>query len=140
MAEKEFYMRLHGDMLHNQAIFLLKCIWLEKGGTLKDERQFKKKYNSPCEPDMYGEYEARMVKGNRRWTEKKLVVVEVETKATTESIRKKQQQYEESMAGIQLVVLNLQKYMNANDKDDNPFCGTNDWMRLRDWIGAELPI
>jgi len=141
MAEKEFYMRLHGDMLHNVAIFLLKCIWLEKGGRLMDERQFKKKHICPCEPDMYGEYEARMVKGNRRWTEKKLLVAEVETKATTESIRKKQQQYEQASAGIQLVVLDLNKFHdNYWPTPYSNFSPEHDWTLLKEWIESELPI
>lgn len=139
MAEKEFYMRLHGDMLHNVVIFLTKCILLEKGAKLYDERQFKKKYISPCEPDVYCEYEAKMIKGNTRRTEKKLLVVEVETYATKESVAKKYQQYKEATAGVDLVILDLRKFMNANDKD-NPFFGTQDWMLLKDWIEAELPI
>jgi hypothetical protein len=134
MAEKEFVMRLHGDMLHNMAIFLLKCVWLEKGGKLLDERQFKKKYISPCEPDFFGLYEDRMVKGSRRWTEKKLLVAEVETHATAESVRKKQQQYEQASAGIQLVVLDLDEYlMDAGNL-------ASDWMSLKNWIESKLPI
>jgi len=142
MAEKEFYMRLHGDMLHNVVIFLTKCILLEKGAKLYDERQFKKKYICPCEPDVYAEYNAKMIVGNTRRTEKKLLVVEVETFATKESIAKKYLQYKEATAGLDLVILDLRKYMNANDTDHyaDPFAGTQDWMRLKDWIEAELPI
>jgi hypothetical protein len=134
MAEKEFYMRLHGDMLHNVVIFLTKCILLEKGATLKDERQFKKKYISPCEPDVYAEYEAKMIKGNTRRTEKKLLVVEVETKATTESIRKKYIQYQEATAGIDLVVLNLEKFLLV--KGNSMY----NWGQLQTWVESELPI
>jgi hypothetical protein len=134
MAEKEFYMRLHGEMLHNEVIFLLKCIWLEKGGKLYDERQFKKKFMSPCEPDMYGEYEARMIKGNRRWTEKKLLVAEVETHATPATIKKKYQQYKEATAGIELIILNIDEYLS------NPDNSLYRWDYLKEWIESRLPI
>jgi hypothetical protein len=140
-TDKSFVHYIHGDELHDLTIFLTERILVRKGAKLKDIFVFRDKYNCPAIPDIYAKYEAKMIKGNTRRTVTKLIVVEVETRATTESIRKKQQQYEESMAGIELVVLDLNKFHdNYWPTPYSNFSPEHDWTLLKEWIKSELPI
>ena len=118
MSEKEFVMRLHGDFAHRLAIYILKDILAYKGVKFRDERQFKNLYHSPCEPDLYFECEDIWHDGNKKVKRKVLRVIEVETNPTKESVAKKQQQYTEALAGVQLTVIDISKALVDDDWED----------------------
>lgn len=137
MAEKEFMMRLHGDFLHRQSIYVLKDILAYKEGVeIKDERQFKKRA-CPCEPDIFVGYMATHRKGNTKFKVKELHVFEVETNPTKASMTKKQQQYEESLAGVRLTVVDLNRVLDKMPYDET-FEGQIELFRK--YLELELPI
>lgn len=113
-------MRLHGDFPHRLAIYVLKDILTYKGVKFRDERQFKKLYHSPCEPDIFFEFTQTYRKGNKKQKIKELHVIEVETNPTAASVNKKQQQYEEALAGVQLTVIDIGKILTLTgwEKDN----------------------
>lgn len=106
MPTKEWYHREHGDKLHDLVRFLVERYITDRGGVVRDGTIFKKR-KSPCEPDVYFQYDTVLIKGNRRLHQRLMGVVEVETSASAESIRKKQEQYEQTMTGVKLVILDL---------------------------------
>jgi hypothetical protein len=145
-AEKEFMMRLHGDFGHRLAIYVIKDILMYKDAKLKvklrDERQFKSLYHSPCEPDVYFECVQSHMKGNKKQKLKELHVIEVETKPTLQSTGKKLQQYEEALAGVRLTVINLgeiiDQFYGGTYTDHLPM-GSILW-DFRDMLELRLPI
>lgn len=137
MAEKEFMMRLHGDFCHRLAIYILKDILAYKGVKFRDERQFKSLYHSPCEPDIFVEFTDTHRKGNRKFKQKELHVIEVETNPTRASITKKQQQYEEALAGVRLTVIDLGKILEDECYDEDV---GQVLLKFRERLELELPI
>jgi hypothetical protein len=137
MAEKEFMMRLHGDFAHRVAIYTLKDILIEKGAILKDERQFKKLYHSPCEPDAFFEYTDVFTKNGKKTKVKVLHVVEIETRATPASLKKKQEQYEVALAGVRMTPVNLSEFINLCPSESS----VEDILKhFREEIELRLPI
>ena len=131
MGELEWRHRKHGHLLHDQVDFQLERHVTIHGGKIKDGRVFKEKYHLPCEPDLYFTYSEKRIDGNNRSTVEQPVVVEVESDATAERTLLKQRQYEESLKGVRLYVLNLKEIPGDNWKD---------WTYLDNWIGARMPI
>jgi len=109
MTNKGFYHNIHGDALHNLMIFEVKCYILKHGGVIKDTKVFKDRA-CKCEPDIFFEIETRGVRGNKRSKIEEIYVIEIETNATTESIKRKYEQYKESYAGLtDLLVFDMNK-------------------------------
>lgn len=97
--DKGFYHNIHGDKLHDTMRFLIKRRIIEKGGKIKDTKVFKDRA-CRCEPDVYCEFESKKISGNKRSPLKETYVIEVETNPSAESIKKKYEQYKESLAGL----------------------------------------
>lgn len=132
--------RLHGSMFHDLVIYLCESIIVRKGGILLPTADFKKKYKSPCEPDVFFKVKQKKREGNRVREETELYVVECETKATETSKNKKFEQYKQTLAGLtDLIILDF-------DKDYTAFAGKekpeiyDDWKLLREFIEERLPI
>jgi hypothetical protein len=94
-----------------------------KGCYLRSVDDFKLKYHSPCEPDVF-----------ISWVDKKLglqmCVIEIETHATKQSRETKWHQYKECTAGIHhLVILEL---------DD--LIAQNNWRAIDKFIEERMPI
>lgn len=142
MADKDWTHRLHGDDLHDLVIFLVERDVIQKDGKLKPTRDFKKKYVSPCEPDVFFEIDAKLIEGNKRTNQKALYVVEVETRATNQSRLKKYQQYKEHLTGLtDLIVVDLDKeyieWAGKNNIKDHIF---ERWDALREYVQERMPI
>jgi len=120
MTNKGFYHNIHGDALHNLMIFEVKCYILKHGGVIKDTKVFKDRA-CKCEPDIFFEIETRGVRGNKRSKIEEIYVIEIETNATTESIKRKYEQYKESYRGLtDLLVLDM-------NKDYKKFAADSGW-------------
>ena len=95
-----WYHRKHGNSLHDLAIFFVERRVVTRGGKLRSVKDYKDLHYWPCEPDVVFLHEE---KGKRY-----VYVVEIETKATTESRNRKSVQYQEALKGVtDLVVINL---------------------------------
>ena len=131
-SDKSFIVHLHGGLQHTVFIALVKIYLALKGAKVKDEAIFGMKHNAPCVPDVWAVYEERIpLEGNRYRKQTTNLIVEIETNATTESVRKKQLQYEQTLAGVSLYVLDLNRC---------PIEALSDWKKAMDWIAEELPI
>ena len=117
-----FYHRIHGDVLHDLVITRAERYVVLNGGKLLSIDGFKDKYHCACEPDVFCYFMDRKLG-------KQLIVVEVESRPTEKSIRKKWTQYKESSAGIDhLVILNLSGLLTPNN-----------WTSIDYMIKQEMP-
>jgi len=120
---KGFYHHIHGDQLHDLAIYFLQYEIVKKGGILQEPSIYKKKMYWPCEPDII----FTIVEKGVRY----IHVIEVETDATKASLEKKTNQYVLSTAGVNLTIINLAEA----DADTQ----TN-WIKFSKWLSKHLPI
>lgn len=152
MADKMWNHRLHGDDLHDLAIFLVERHVIKKGGVLKPTRDFRGKKICPCEPDVYFSMDTKLIEGNKRVHQKGLYVVEIETKATNESRMTKYKQYKESLAGLtDLIVIDLEKefgdwLLKREEKIGRNLAITGDFYTYTNWeliqvfIAERMPL
>jgi hypothetical protein len=90
------------------------------------------KHNAPCVPDVWAVYDERIPMGGGRYrSQTSNLIVEVESSPTKASIAKKNLQYQATLAGVNLVILDL------NTIDEQTL---NHWPSLLDWIGERMPI
>jgi len=113
---------------------------------LLETRTFLEKHKLPCEPDVIFEFEDIMRKGNKRQKIKYKYVVEIETNATKQSIRKKTAQYIDSTAGItDLIILDLKElekheYCWCDYRINNHVKGTEYLPGMIEFIKERMPI
>lgn len=132
MSPKSFIVHIHGGRTHTVFIALTKMLLAEKGAAVKDEAVFGMKYHAPCSPDVWAVYEETIpLGGGRKRKQDTTLIVEVESSATKESIAKKHLQYKQTLAGANLIILDL---------DDCPPDALHDWSKAVDWIEERLPI
>jgi len=107
--DKGFYHKIHGNKVHDTMRMLGERFVIENDGKIKDGRVFKDRA-CPCEPDLYYEIETKGINGNKRKKMKEIYVVEFETSPSTESIKKKYEQYKETLVGLtDLIVVDMDK-------------------------------
>lgn len=132
MTVKSFRVHIHGGMTHTVVIALVKIYLASKGAEVKDEAVFGMKHNAPCVPDVWAVYDERIPMGGGRYrTQTANLIVEVESNPTKESVAKKNLQYQATLAGVNLVILDL----NTADAKTLEY-----WPLLMEWIGARMPI
>jgi hypothetical protein len=132
VSPKSFVVHIHGGRTHTVVIALTKIYLADKSATVKDESVFGMKHNAPCVPDVWAVYDERIPMGGGRYRSQTAnLIVEVESSPTKASIAKKNLQYQATLAGVNLVILDL----NTIDEQ-----ALNHWPSLLDWIGARMPI
>ena len=132
MSPKSFMVHIHGGLTHTVVIALTKIYLASKGAIVKDESVFGMKHNAPCVPDVWALYDERIPMGGGRYrTQTSNLIVEVESSPTKESIAKKNLQYQATLAGVNLIILDL---------EDCPPETLRDWTKALDWIAERLPI
>ena len=132
MSPKSFMVHIHGGLTHTVVIALTKIYLASKGAIVKDESVFGMKHNAPCVPDVWAVYEERIPMGGGRYRAATAnLIVEVESKPTKASIDKKNLQYQATLAGVNLVVLDLEELTDAQ---------LGDWRGLMAWIEERVPI
>lgn len=131
-SPKSFVVHLHGGRTHAIVIMLTKYYLAEKGAKVKDESVFGMKHNAPSIPDVWAVYDERIPMGGGRYrTQTANLIVEVESNPTKESIAKKNLQYQATLAGVNLIILDLAHWTEAE---------LTDWTRALDKIGEAMPI
>lgn len=132
MSPKSFPIHIHGGLTHTVVIALCKIYLASKGATVKDEGVFGMKHNAPCVPDVWAVYDERIPMGGGRYrSQTSSLIVEVETDPTKESIAKKNLQYQATLAGVNLVVLDLGEWSDA---------GLSNWREIMTWLEERMPI
>jgi hypothetical protein len=132
MSPKSFIVHIHGGLTHTVMVALLKTYCAHKGAVVKDEAVFGMKHNAPCTPDVWAVYDERIPMGGGRYrTQTANLIVEVETQATKESIARKRLQYEATLAGCNLIVLDLNTCTVGQ---------LTNWKDAFDWFEGCLPI
>lgn len=129
MTGRPVFVEPHGGDLHCVAILLAKLVCRERGHKEIPHDALKHKGLYPGIPDLYIEVHSRRTNGRGQathdWTR---YIIEVETEATAAAIRKKRAQFDTSLAGHELIVVDLKK------------CGSpNDIAQLRALLEVELP-
>ena len=117
----------HGSRLHSHAILETKLICSERGYIELDPTALKDKQIYPGIPDacVLIKTSRTSAKGRRTDTELRLII-ELETDATKASIAKKCAQYDTSLKGYELNVINLR---HMRDKDS--LSALNEYLRER---------
>ncbi len=119
MVGRPFYVEPHGDRLHVHAILEAKLVCRERGYRELDHEALARKQLYPGIPDLY--IEAKIRRTNERgqashdWTR---YIIEIETDATAASIRKKTAQFDTSLAGHEMLPINLRKCKDPKDIDE----------------------
>lgn len=132
LSPKSFPVHIHGGRAHSRVIAMCKHYLAEKGATVKDEAVFGMKHDAPCVPDVWATYDERVPTGMGRYrTQTANLIVEVESSPTKESIAKKRLQYETTLAGCNLLILDLEACA--------PEC-LRDWESAYVWFEERLPI
>lgn len=116
MADLSFFHHVHGMEDHNLAILIAKDTLVRKQGyRLKDTRVFIEKHCAAGEPDIFLEVKSNGTNGHGRGNSTlSLYVIEVESKPTKASVEKKYRQFEATMPGIELIVVDLRKWVNRD--------------------------
>jgi hypothetical protein len=107
----------HGDFLHYMAICAAKWV-CEVSRDFKplNATALKNKGMFPAIPDLYYEMNGSYTdQHGRKHTVRKRYVVEIETCASKESVLKKWNQYEETLAGVDLIIIDLNQCENPLD-------------------------
>jgi hypothetical protein len=113
----------HGDFTHDLVRYLVEhhVKTKIKNGILMDRAVFKKRTCSPCEPDVIFQY----VEDGKKY----IYVVEVESRLTNNSEKRKTEQYKEALAGItDLIILNLDEVKDWNNLRE-----------LKNYVEARMP-
>lgn len=131
-THNRFVVHLHGGRTHAVIIMLTKYYLAEKGADVKDESVFGMKHNAPCIPDVWAVYDERIPMGGGRYrTQTANLIVEVESSPTKESIAKKNLQYQATLAGVNLIILDLETWTSEE---------LTDWSKALAKIGEAMPI
>jgi hypothetical protein len=132
MNSNSYIVHLHGGRTHSRVIDMCKHYLAEKGAKVKDEAVFGMKHNAPSVPDIWAVYEERIPMGGGKYrTATANLIVEVESHPTKESVAKKRLQYEATLAGCNLLILDLE--------DCAPEC-LHDWNAAYGWFEERMPI
>jgi hypothetical protein len=117
MTGRPILIEPHGDRLHCHAIFESKLICRERGYKELDASALQRKSLYPGIPDIYVRVPWRRTDGNGGGATHGFTdyIIEVETDATKQSIARKKAQYDTSLKGHDLIVINLAKLNKAND-------------------------
>jgi len=132
MSPKSFVVHVHGGTTHSVVIMLTKLYLAMNGATVRDESVFGMKHNAPSIPDVWAVYDERIPMGGGRYrSQTSNLIVEVESRPTKESIAKKRLQYEATLAGVDLRILDLETLDEST---------LHDWTKLLAWIGEWMPV
>ncbi len=113
---KTYPFSFHGDLLHEVGIFLAIRECDSRGHKILDSEAFAKKALLPCKPDLYISTEYHFTNNyGRRINGGKRYIIEVETSASKASILKKYSQYEETLKGVELIVIDLNEVNDPNN-------------------------
>ena len=129
MVSSAVFIEPHGSRLHSHAILELKLICIEKGYIELDPTALRDKGLYPGIPDAVFLIQTSRTnsKGKRTDTEIRRIF-ELETDATKASIAKKCAQYDTSLKGYELNIVNLR---HMRDKDS--------LSALREYLGERIP-
>jgi hypothetical protein len=101
----------HGSNFHSTAIAIATLIAHKRKYKILDGKVFRDKYYYKAEPDVYFEVP---IKGTdehgRKYVGTKRYVVEIETLATSASVKRKTAQFHTSITNHELIVIRLNDY------------------------------
>jgi hypothetical protein len=111
--------QIHGQSLHDLNIYLAERICIQRGYIHADKRWFADKHYARGVPDIFVKRSSHCngTNGKRRDVTEYLVI-EIESKLTVANRLKKYKQFQETVTGVELQIINLadNKYQDSIEK------------------------
>ena len=100
--------QIHGQPNHDLNIFLAERILIEEGWELTDKRWFKDKHLATGDPDIFAtKYSNYNGTNGHRMEVVERKVIEIESKLTNANKRKKEQQFRDTVTGVEIIIIDL---------------------------------
>jgi len=129
MTGKPIYLEPHGSRLHLHAILEAKLICRERGYADLDPAPLQHKGLYPAVPDVYIKMPIRTTDEHGRASHGEMrYIIEIETDASKHSIEMKRAQYDTSLTGHDLLIINLAEMKKRDSLDE-----------LNRYIGMMIP-
>lgn len=126
---------IHGGLFHNTCIFICEYIAIENKFKILDGDAWRHKTISPGVPDLVFEYVIKIKVDGKTTPIKKLAVVEIDTRGSKESEKKKWEQFVRDNPGYELYYINMKELHDMKDLYDI------EWSVdvLYKWLKVRLP-